>query len=282
MTNERQGDAETGGRSEAANEIPRVTASPPARVSNHLDLFGLFVEAEVRPGTNLAALVVEAADRAGRPSESTDVIVVAQKVVSKAEGRLVPLGEVDPSPFALQLGTAHARDPRLIELVLRESRRIVRMDRGIIIAETHQGFVCANAGIDLSNVSGGDVACLLPEDPDASARQLRADIEGLASVAPGVVISDTFGRPWRAGATNVALGVAGLDPMRSHIGEHDPYGYALRATEVATADELAAAAELVMGKTERRPFVLIGGFSGVGAEGGAQQLVRDPASDLFR
>jgi coenzyme F420-0:L-glutamate ligase/coenzyme F420-1:gamma-L-glutamate ligase len=252
------------------------------RVPGRLELVGLYLEDEVHPGVDLAQLLVGAAAHAGRGLRSDDVVVVAQKVVSKAEGQLVRLADVDPSPFALQLAENHGRDPRLIELVLRESRRIVRMERGIIITETHHGFVCANAGIDLSNVSGGDVACLLPKDPDRSARQLRSALERLVGVAPAIVISDTFGRPWRTGATNVALGVVGLDPIRSHIGERDLYGYELRATEIAAADELAAAAELVMGKTNRRPFVIIGGFTAEGEGGTAQELVRDPASDLFR
>jgi coenzyme F420-0:L-glutamate ligase/coenzyme F420-1:gamma-L-glutamate ligase len=252
------------------------------RVPARLELVALRLEDEVKPGADLAQMVVGAATQASRQLRPDDVVVVAQKVVSKAEGQLVRLADVDPSPFALQLAETHGRDARLIELVLRESRRIVRMERGIIIAETHHGFVCANAGIDLSNVSGGDVACLLPKDPDLSARNLRSGVQRLVGVSPGVVISDTFGRPWRTGATNVALGVAGLDPIRSHIGERDPYGYELRATEVAAADELAAAAELVMGKTDRRPFVIIAGFSADGEDGTAQQLVRDPATDLFR
>jgi len=252
------------------------------KVPTRLELLGLYVEEEVQPGADLAQLLLAAAARAGRQLRSDDVAVVAQKVVSKAEGRLVRLADVDPSPFARQIADENGRDARLVELVLQESRRIVRMDRGIIIAETHHGFVCANAGIDLSNVAGGDVACLLPKDPDRSAAELRARIERATGIAPAVVISDTFGRPWRTGATNVALGVAGLDPIRSHLGERDPYGYELRATEIAAADELAAAAELVMGKTDRRPFVLIGGFPGVGQTGAAQQLVRDSASDLFR
>ena len=279
MSEAKRGDAGTHGPGDESRDGRRATSTPvPAR----LELIALYLEEEVWPGTDLAQLLLSASDRAGRQIARDDVVVVAQKVVSKAEGRLVPLSEVDPSLFASQLADAHGRDARLIELVLRESRRIVRMDRGIIIAETHHGFVCANAGIDLSNVSGGDVACLLPEDPDESARRLRSRVDQLIGVAPGLVISDTFGRPWRTGATNVALGVAGLEPIRSHIGEHDFYGYELRATEVATADELAAAAELVMGKTERRPFVIVSGFATVEGTGTGRQLIRDPESDLFR
>jgi coenzyme F420-0:L-glutamate ligase/coenzyme F420-1:gamma-L-glutamate ligase len=224
----------------------------------------------------------EALQRDGMSLDAGDVVVVAQKVVSKAEGQLVRLADVDPSPFALEYASTHGRDPRMVELVLRESRRIVRMDRGIIIAETQHGFVCANAGIDLSNVSGGDVACLLPRDPDRSAAELRSALEHLLGVAPAVIVSDTFGRPWRAAATNVALGVAGRLPIRSHVGERDTYGYELRATEIAVADELAAAAELVMGKTDRRPFALIRGYIGESGAGSARQMVRDASMDLFR
>jgi len=237
---------------------------------------------EVVSGDDVAVMIGDALARRGRSIAPGDVFVVAQKIISKAEGALVRLDDVEASENARRWAEANGKDPRVVEVVLREARRIVRMERGIIIAETHHGFVCANAGIDLSNVSGGDVACLLPADPDGSAQQLRAGIERLTGVGPGVVVSDTFGRPWRTGATNVALGVAGLDPMRSHIGERDPYGYELRATEVAAADELAAAAELVMGKTDRRPFVLISGFPPNSNVGTGQQLVRDPASDLFR
>jgi coenzyme F420-0:L-glutamate ligase/coenzyme F420-1:gamma-L-glutamate ligase len=209
------------------------------------------------------------------------VVVVAQKAVSKAEGRLVPLAEVEPSAFARDYAAAYGRDPRLIELVLRESRRIVRMDRGVLIVETHHGFVCANAGVDLSNVSGGEVACLLPVDPDRSAAELRMAIEIRTRTAPGVIISDTFGRPWRNGLTNVALGVAGVAALRSHVGQRDPHGYDLRLTELAVADELAGAAELVMGKVDGRPFALVRGYP-AGEKGSASALVRDATLDLFR
>ena len=210
------------------------------------------------------------------------MLVVAQKVVSKAEGRLVALAEVRPSALAQAFAAAHKRDPRVVELVLQESRRIVKMDRGIIIAETHHGFVCANAGVDLSNVSGGDVACLLPQDPDGSAAELRLALLRRTGVAPAVIISDTFGRPWRMGLANVALGIAGLPPLRSYVGEHDAHGYTLRTTVVAMADELASAAELVMGKTEQRPFALVRGYEPEEPAGSGRDLVRDAASDLFR
>lgn len=243
---------------------------------------GLYLDVEVQPGADLGDLVLKALAAQREALQPGDVLVVAQKAVSKAEGRLVALAEVKPSALAEEFAAAHGRDPRVVELVLQESRRIIRMDRGIIIAETHHGFVCANAGVDLSNVSGGDVACLLPRDPDGSATQLRLALQERTGVAPAVIISDTFGRPWRMGLANVALGVAGLSPLRSHAGEHDPHGYTLRTTVVARADELASAAELVMGKTERRPFALIRGYEPEETAGSGRDLVRDAASDLFR
>src|SRR3989454_1041516 len=176
------------------------------------------------------------------PLAGGDLLVVGQKIVSKAEGRIVRLAEVTPSSVALGMATGLGRDPRLVEVILRESRRIVRMDQGVLITETHHGWVCANAGVDQSNV---DVECvaLLPEDPDGSARALRDRIRALAGVDVFVIVADTFGRPWREGLTNVAIGLAGLSPLRSYLGERDPAGRPLQATILAVADELAAAAE---------------------------------------
>jgi coenzyme F420-0:L-glutamate ligase/coenzyme F420-1:gamma-L-glutamate ligase len=248
---------------------------------SRLEIIGLPVLGEIRPGADLAAVFLHALSSAGTTLQRGDLVVVAQKAVSKAEGRLVPLGEVEPSAFARDYGNTYGRDPRLVELVLRESRRIVRMDRGVLIVETHHGFVCANAGVDLSNVAGGDVACLLPVDPDRSAAELRGAIEIRTRIAPGVIVSDTFGRPWRTGLTNVALGISGMAALRSHVGERDPHGYDLRLTELAIADELAGAAELVMGKTDGRPFALVRGYP-MRDQGSAGELVRDAALDLFR
>jgi coenzyme F420-0:L-glutamate ligase/coenzyme F420-1:gamma-L-glutamate ligase len=184
-----------------------------------LQLYGLSGLPEVEAGADLVGLILDAA--AARPLQNGDVLVVAQKIVSKAEGRLLPLSAVEPSDFARQVGEAHERDPRHMEVILRESRRIVRMDKGVLICETRHGFVCANAGVDLSNVPGQDVACLLPIDPDASAEQLRSGLEERGGVRVGVLISDTFGRPWREGATNVAIGLAGFDALTSFIGKTD-------------------------------------------------------------
>ena len=245
-----------------------------------LCLFGLRGIPEVEPGADLAELILAALG--DLRLQDGDVLVVAQKIVSKAEGRLVDLGTVEPSPFAQRVGVAYGKDPRHVETILRESRRVVRMDRGLLICETRHGFICANAGVDLSNVPGEAVACLLPLDPDASAAALRDSLRQRGGAEVAVIISDTFGRPWREGVVNVAIGVAGLDPLRNFIGQTDPYGYELHTTVIAPADELASAAELVMGKLDQVPVVLVRGYAYRPADGTARALVRDPKMDLFR
>ena len=238
---------------------------------------------EIRPGDDLAALLTGAAQEQGVPLENGDVIVVTQKVVSKAEGRVMSYEGVEPSPLALTITEGHRRDPRHTEVVLRESRRIVRMDRGVIISETHHGFVCANAGIDASNIPGSDTLCLLPVDSDLSARRIRDSVRELLGVDVAVVISDTFGRPWRNGATNVAIGVAGIDPILSYVGQEDAHGNLMHTTEIAVADELAAAAELVTGKVLGVPVTIIRGYPfAAGDDVGIQRLVRTGDRDLFR
>lgn len=236
---------------------------------------------EVRPGDDLARLIVEAAGRQSTPPRRGDLLVVGHKVVSKAEGRLVRLDEITPSPAALTMAAQLGRDPRLVEVILRESRRIVRMDRGVLITETHHGWVCANAGVDQSNVDLDWVA-LLPEDPDRSARRLREGVRERAGVDVAVIVADTFGRPWREGLTNIAVGVSGLAPLRSHLGERDPAGHVLQATILAVADEVAGAAELVMGKLDRIPVAIVRGLAFTPSEEGSKPLLRDPARDLFR
>jgi coenzyme F420-0:L-glutamate ligase / coenzyme F420-1:gamma-L-glutamate ligase len=236
---------------------------------------------EIRPGDDVARLIVEAAAQQGTPLAAKDVLVIGQKIVSKAEGRLLRLDEVTPSPIATALAAGVARDPRLVEVILRESRRVVRMDKTVLITETHHGWVCANAGVDQSNVDDGTVA-LLPEDPDRSARELRDAVRRLTGREVAIVIADTFGRPWREGLTNVAIGLAGLAPLRSYLGERDPAGRPLQATVLAVADELAAAAELVMGKLDRVPVAILRGVPVTLAEEGSKPLLRDPARDLFR
>jgi coenzyme F420-0:L-glutamate ligase/coenzyme F420-1:gamma-L-glutamate ligase len=229
----------------------------------------------------VAGLVTEAARRQGTPIAADDLLVVSQKIVSKAEGRLVRLSEVTPSPRARAVADEIGRDPHLVEIILRESRRVVRQAKGVLIVETHHGWVCANAGVDQSNVDA-DTACLLPEDADRSAVALRERVRALTGHDVGVIIADTFGRPWREGLVNVAIGLSGLQPIRSYLGELDPAGYVLQATILALADELAAAAEPVMGKLDRVPVAIIRGLSWERGEGSSRALLRDPARDLFR
>jgi coenzyme F420-0:L-glutamate ligase / coenzyme F420-1:gamma-L-glutamate ligase len=236
---------------------------------------------EVRPGEDIARLIVEAAARQATPVAAADLLVIGQKIVSKAEGRLVRLADVQPSPIAMAMAPGLAKDPRLVEVILRESRRVVRMDKGVLITETHHGWICANAGVDQSNVEL-DTVVLLPEDPDRSARGLRERIRALAGVDVAVLVADTFGRPWREGLTNVAIGVAGVAPLRSYLGLRDPAGHTLQATILAVADELAGAAELVMGKLARIPAAIVRGLELPVAEEGSKPLLRDPSRDLFR
>ena len=244
-----------------------------------LEVFGIEGFPEVRPGDELAALVCAAVEGDLR---SGDVLVVTHKIISKAEGRLVDLRTVEPSPLAKGYATRYGKDPRQIEVVFRESRRIVRMDRGIVISETHHGFVCANAGVDASNVPGDDTVCLLPVDPDASASKLRAALAGRLGVEVSVVVSDSFGRAWRHGITDVAVGVAGMDPIADYRGQRDPHGYPMEASVLAVADELAAAAELVMGKTAGIPLAVVRGYPYAPTLGTGKDLLMPPGRDMFR
>jgi coenzyme F420-0:L-glutamate ligase/coenzyme F420-1:gamma-L-glutamate ligase len=240
---------------------------------------------EVVAGDDLAELIVAAAARAGVALSDADVLVVTQKIVSKAEGRVVELASVQPSERAREWAERWAKDPRQVELVLRESAEIVRMaDGGLIISRTRHGLVCANAGVDLSNVGGGEVATLLPEDPDASARRLRERIGELAGVHPAVVISDTFGRPWRLGIVNVAIGSAGIEALWDMRGMPDAQGREMRSTLVAVADELASAADLAGGKVEQLPVVVVRGYpwrAAADPDPGTRPLIMPREQDLF-
>jgi len=240
---------------------------------------------EIRAGDRLGEIIAAAGDRQGTPVESGDILVVTQKAVSKAEGRIVDLKDVEPSAFACELARESGRDARVVELVLRESRAIVRMDasRGIIITETKHGFVCANAGVDTSNVPGEDLVSLLPEDPDESAQRIREQIRGSRSgVEVAVIISDTFGRAWREGHVNFAIGVAGMSPFKDYRGTPDAYGRILRVTSIAIADELASAAELVTAKAASIPVAIVRGYLFSPGPDGARALLRDRSRDLFR
>ncbi|MCH8869691.1 MAG: coenzyme F420-0:L-glutamate ligase [Chloroflexi bacterium] len=251
-----------------------------------IEIIGVTGLPEINKGDNLSEMIVGAAQRQGTPLVNGDILVVTQKVVSKAEGRLVDLKDVTPSPFARQLAEDSGKDARLVELVLRESRSIVRMDldRGIMITETKHGFVCANAGIDSSNVPGDDVVCLLPVDPDKSAQGIRKAIAGLTGGAQiGVVISDTFGRAWREGHSNFAIGVDGVEPMKDYRGTLDANGRMLKVTTIAVADELAAAAEMVTAKAINVPVAIVRGYEhGTDSPNGIKPMIRDRSRDLFR
>jgi coenzyme F420-0:L-glutamate ligase/coenzyme F420-1:gamma-L-glutamate ligase len=236
---------------------------------------------DVERGDDVAALIGEAVARERRRVESGDVFVIAQKVISKAEGALVRLDDVAPSRMATQWATDHGRDARVVEVILRESRRIVRMDQGVLITETHHGFVCANAGVDASNVPPGFVT-VLPCDPDASAERLRTALSATFGCPIAIIVSDTFGRPWREGVVNVALGVAGLQPLLDLRGTVDAYGRPLVSTLVAVADELASAAELVTRKSANTPVAIVRGAADWIGEGAGRMLVRDSSRDLFR
>lgn len=234
---------------------------------------------EIEPDADLASMLWEAAERSGVGLDG-NILVVCQKVISKAEGRLVDLAEVEPRAEAIEIGEAHERDPRQVEVVLRESRRIVRRGHGVLITETHHGFVCANAGVDLSNAPGPDIAVLLPLDPDASARRLHDAIAAKGARSP-VVVTDTFGRPWRDGLVDVALGSAGIAPIRDDRGSLDRAGRELLVTRPATVDQLAAAAGLLMWKGAGVPAVVVEGFPFEG-DGHVAELLRDPSTDLFK
>lgn len=241
---------------------------------------------EVRRGDDLERLIGDAlaATDGVLPLRAGDVLVVTQKVVSKAEGAVVDLRTVEPRPEAVAWAEAWDRDARQVEVVLREARRIVRMERGVLITETHHGFVCANGGIDASNVGpgSGDVVTLLPRDPDASAGRIRAALRERFGHDLPVIVSDSFGRPWRWGITDVALGVSGLLPLEDLRGVPDADGRVMRTTVRAVADELASAAELALGKTAGRPVALVRGANPPLGEGTIRDLLMAPENDLFR
>lgn len=265
---------------------PRITSHQSRETMRKLTLIALPGIPEITPGARLAELLLEAVDRAEEALEAGDILVIAQKIVSKAEGRLVALATVNASARARELAGVVDKDPRVVELILHESREVLRAVTGVLIAEHRLGFVMANAGVDQSNVpdgGAGEAALLLPVDPDASARRLREDIRAACGSDIGVVINDSFGRAWRNGVTGVAIGVAGVPALIDLRGAADRGGRALRVTQVAAADELAAAASLLMGQAdEGYPAVLARGFPYARRDGGAAELIRPRAEDLFR
>jgi coenzyme F420-0:L-glutamate ligase/coenzyme F420-1:gamma-L-glutamate ligase len=252
-------------------------------MTNQLEIIGIKGIPETRRDDDIGLQIISACEATEINIREGDILVVTQKIVSKSEGRVVPIEGVNPSPLALEISEGHRRDPRHTELILRESKRIVRMDRGTIISETRHGFNCANAGIDASNIPGIDTVALLPVDPDLSAQNIRDVMRQKLGIDIAVIISDTFGRPWRNGAVNVAIGVAGIDPMCSYVGVEDTFGNMMYTTVICIADELSAAAELVMGKVDMIPVALIKGYKYVPTESASNDMmIRDPDKDMFR
>jgi coenzyme F420-0:L-glutamate ligase/coenzyme F420-1:gamma-L-glutamate ligase len=236
----------------------------------------------VKRDDNIGDLIVKAAKEEGLQILDHDIIVVAQKIVSKAEGDVIHLKDVNPSPLAERVAVSSGKDPRHVETILRESASILRMAAGHLIVETRHGFVCANAGVDRSNAEDQDSVVLLPKDPDLSARGIKQTIQKLTGANVGVIISDTFGRAWRIGQVNVAIGVAGFQPILDYRGSKDMFGYLLNVTQMAIADELASAAELVMKKYDRVPVAVIRGVEYPQGDGSAKDLIRPKQDDLFR
>ena len=237
---------------------------------------------EIRPGDSLAEVILTALERQKRPLLAGDILVVTHKVVSKAEGHVVSLSNVRPSRQARRWARGYGYDPRVVELALAESKRMVRKRQGVLITETQHGLVCANSGVDLSNVDGGSSAALLPPDPDRSALDLHKAIKKKTGLHIPVIVTDSFGRPWREGLTEVAIGAAGMRVFRDFCGRRDPYGYRLHSTLEAVVDELACVSGLACGKLSRRPVCVIRGFPYQRGRGQARQIIRPAARDLFR
>jgi coenzyme F420-0:L-glutamate ligase/coenzyme F420-1:gamma-L-glutamate ligase len=247
-----------------------------------IQIFGVTGLPEIEVGNDLAEMIHAAAGEQGDPLVDGDVVVVTSKIVSKAEGCAIELADIDPSAFAVSWGERWEKDPRVVEVVLRESKRVIRQIGPVLITETHHGFCCANSGVDQSSSGAKGRVLVLPKDPDTSARQLRRRFTELG-VDVAVIVSDTFGRPWREGQTDVAIGVAGMHPLYSYIGQHDPHGHEFAVQELCVVDELAAAAELVKGNTSRVPVAVVRGRSWeADDEATMAPVLRDSEKDLFR
>ncbi len=247
-----------------------------------LRVIPVFFPGEIRSGDSLIETLLGALKHQRRSLKRGDILVVKHKIVSKAEGQLVRLNTIQPSAASRAWARRYYLDARVIELVLAEGKRIVRRGRGVLITETRHGFICANSGVDVSNVDGGQHALLLPDDPDRSAAQLHRALRRTFRLSIPVIITDSFGRPWREGLTEVAIGVAGMKPLHDYRGRRDPHGYPLRVSVDAVADELACAAGLVCGKLARTPVCIIRGFLYQAGRGSARDLIRPAANDLFR
>jgi coenzyme F420-0:L-glutamate ligase / coenzyme F420-1:gamma-L-glutamate ligase len=273
---------ESRGSGAAKTPAPKGRKKPPLISTEGLHLIPIPVAYEIQPGDSLANKLLEALRRRRLKLQSGDILIVKHKIVSKSEGRVVDLATIVPSAESVAWARQYGLDARVIELAVRESRSVIRRRNGVLITETRHGFLCANSGVDVSNVDGGGHALLLPEDSDRSAASLRRELKKRTGFAIPVIITDSFGRPWREGLTEFAIGVAGMKPLRDDRGRRDPHGYKLRASVEAVADELACAAGLVCGKLNRAPACIVRGFRYEAGAGRVRQLLRPASTDLFR
>jgi len=277
-------------RKSAAHGVSRGTRPLDARAPkerkkrtlNEVQIIPVPINEEIQPGNALAETLLTSMRRHGLSLEAGDILMVKHKIVSKSEGCLVDLATIRPSGPSVAWAKKYSLDPRVIELALRESRSVIRRKNGVLITETHHGFLCANSGVDVSNVNGGRHALLLPEDPDRSAAQLHREIKKRIGLKIPVIITDSFGRAWREGLTESCIGIAGMKPLRDDRGRRDPHGYKLRVSLEAVADELACAAGLVCGKLNRTPACIVRGFRYESGRGRTRDLLRPAATDLFR
>ena len=247
-----------------------------------IEIMGLEDMPLIKKGDDIGAAILDTARKQGMKIEEGDILVVTQKIVSKSEGRILDLNKIVPSAFALHIAKQTRRDPRHVEVILRESKRIVKMQDQHLIVETRHGLVCANGGVDKSNIEGEEYVSILPVDPDESAKRIQATIKRLSGVDVAVIVSDTFGRPWRIGHVNVAIGVSGMKPIIDYRGQRDMFNYVLTVTVMAVADEIASAAELVMNKSDGVPVAIVKGYPYKKEEGKGVELIRPAELDLFR
>jgi coenzyme F420-0:L-glutamate ligase/coenzyme F420-1:gamma-L-glutamate ligase len=270
------------GTSAADQPAPKGRKKLPPTSSNELRLIPTPLADEIRPGDSLPDKLLASLRKRRLRLHPGDILIIKHKIVSKSEGRLVDLATIQPSDESLAWAKQYSLDARVIELALRESCAIIRRTNGVLITETHHGFLCANSGVDVSNVNGGTHALLLPEDPDRSAANLKRALKRLTGLSIPVIITDSFGRPWREGLAEVAIGIAGMRPLRDDCGRRDPHGYKLKASVEAVADELACAAGLVCGKLNRAPACIVRGFRYDPGPGKVRDMLRPSSTDLFR
>jgi len=247
-----------------------------------VEIISILINDDIREGDDIGNLILKSIKEKKESLKENDVIVITHKIVSKSEGRTIDLTKIIPSEESKKISSLTGKDPKLVELIISQSNEIIKIQRDIIITETKHGFVCANSGIDTSNVGKSNHVVLLPVDPDKSAREIRNYIKSRTKINVAVIISDTFGRPFRKGQVNVAIGVAGIDPIKSYIGDSDMYGNILRVTEIAIADEIASAAELVMGKSLRVPVTIVRGYDFSSYDASMSKVTRSKKDDLFR